>query len=62
MNDLKTSDAVVSGQAERIPAVLKAGQAIAHAVIHVTRKDTGIVDTYNVDFIPLPADQQPKEA
>lgn len=62
MNEIKASDAAVFGQAERIPAALKAQQAIAHAVIHVTRKDTGKVDTYNLDFIPLPADQQPKEA
>lgn len=62
MNEIKASDAAVSGQAERIPAALKAQQAVAHAVIHVTRKDTGKVDTYNLDFFPLPDDQQPKEA
>lgn len=62
MNEIKANDAVVSGQAERIPAALKAQQAVAHAVIHVTRKDTGKVDTYNLDFFPLPEDQQPKEA
>ena len=62
MNEIKASDAAVSGQAGRIPAALKAQQAVAHAVIHVTRKDTGKVDTYNLDFFPLPADQQPKEA
>jgi len=62
VNEIKANDATVSGQAERIPAALKAQQAVAHAVIHVTRKDTGKVDTYNLDFFPLPEDQQPKEA
>jgi len=59
---LGAQDAQVAGQAERIPAALKAQQAVAHAVIHVTRKDTGKVDTYDLDFYPLPDEQQPKEA
>ena len=48
MNEIKANDAVVSGQAERIPAALKAQQAVAHAVIHVTRKDTGKVEDYTL--------------
>lgn len=33
MNDLKTEDAQMSGQAQRIPAALKAQSAIAQAIM-----------------------------
>lgn len=61
MSELKASEAVMAGQAARIPAALKAQQAIAHATIQITRAGTGKVEEYKLDFIPLP-DEQPKEA
>ena len=62
MSELQAPEAVVSGQAQRIPAALKAQQAVMHATIQVTRAETGKVETYDLTFTPLPADQQPKEA
>lgn len=62
MSELQASEAAVSGQASRIPAALKAQQAIATATIQVTRADTGKVEEYELTFTPLPADDQPKEA
>lgn len=58
---LGAQDAQVAGQAERIPAALKAQQAVATAQIQVTRAGTGKVETYDLTFTPLPEDQ-PKEA
>lgn len=62
MSELQASEAAVSGQAERIPAALKAQGAIAHATIQITRAATGKVEEYQLAFTPLPADDQPKEA
>lgn len=62
MNELKTEDAQMSGQAQRIPAALKAQGAIAHATVQITRAATGKVEEYQLAFTPLPADDQPKEA
>lgn len=62
MSELKASAAAVVGQAARIPAALKAQQAIATATIQVTRAGTGKVEEYELTFTPLPADDQPKEA
>lgn len=61
MNEIQAAEAVVSGQAERIPAALKAGQATMTATIQITRAQTGKVEEYNLTFTPVPEDQ-PKEA
>lgn len=58
MNDLKTEDAQMSGQAQRIPAALKAQSAIAHATIQITRAETGKVEEYELTFTPLPENDQ----
>lgn len=60
MSELKTGEAVMSGQAARIPAALKAQGAIAHATIQITRAETGKVEEYELTFTPLP--EEPKEA
>lgn len=62
MTELKSDESQVAGQAQRIPAALKAQQAIAHATIQVTRAATGKVEEYQLTFTPLPADDQPQEA
>lgn len=59
---LGAQDAQVAGQAQRIPAALKAQQAVMQASIQITRAATGQVENYDLTFTPLPADQQPKEA
>jgi hypothetical protein len=56
MNEVKSSDAVVSGQAERIPAI-KAQQSSMTATIQVTRAGTGRVESYDLTFTPIPEDQ-----
>lgn len=58
---LGAQDAQVAGQAERIPAALKAQQAIATAQIQIIRAGTGKVEDYTLTFTPIP-DEQPKEA
>lgn len=61
MNEVKASDASVSGQAERIPFALKAQQSVMTAQIQITRAGTGKVEDYTLTFTPIPEDQ-PKEA
>ena len=61
MNEIKASDAAVSGQAERIPAVLKAQQPVLTAQIQIIRAGTGKVENYTLTGTPAP-DEQPKEA
>jgi hypothetical protein len=57
-NDIKASDAAVSGQASIIRAAdklksdLQAQPAIVRATIHITRKATGKVDTYEITGTP----------
>ena len=60
MNELKTSDAVVAGQAERIPAALKAQQPVLTAQIQIIRAGTGKVENYTLTGTPE-SDEQPKE-
>lgn len=60
MTELKSSDSTMSGQAARIPAALKAQQAVMQATIQITRAETGKVEEYKLDFTTLP--DQPKEA
>lgn len=48
MNELKAEEASASGQAARIPAALKAQQAVLTATIQITRKDTGKVEEYQI--------------
>ena len=59
MNDLKTQDATVSGEAQRIPANVAAQGATITAQIHVKRAATGLVEDYTLEFSALP--EQPKE-
>ena len=51
-NDLQADDAKVAGEATRIPAALKAQDAVLKATIHVTRKATGKVETYEIVGTP----------
>ena len=62
MNKLQAPEASVSGQAARIPAALKAQSGTLTATIQITRAATGKVEEYQLEFTPLPADEQPKEA
>ena len=59
--ELKSQPAAMSGQAQRIPAALKAQNAVLHATIHITRKATGLTETYEITGTPLPETDQPKE-
>lgn len=47
MNELQSSEAAVSGQAERIPA-LQAQQPVLTATIQITRAATGKVEEYTL--------------
>lgn len=53
-NKVEAQPAEMSGQA----AVIRAKKAIFTATVHVTRKDTGRIDTYEVVGT---AEDQPKE-
>lgn len=44
MNELKSGDASMQGQA----AVIRAQPAVLRATVHVTRKATGLTETYEV--------------
>jgi hypothetical protein len=60
-NEVKAQPATMSGQAQRIPAALKAQNAVMHATIHVTRKATGLTETYQIVGTPLATETEPKE-
>ena len=62
MNELQAPEASVSGQAVRIPAAMKAQESRLTATVQITRAATGKVEEYQLEFTPLPADEQPKEA
>ena len=61
MNELQAPEATMACQAERIPAALKAGNAIAKATIQITRAGTGKVEEYELTFTPE-SEQQDTEA
>lgn len=48
MHELKSEDAAVSGEAARIPAAMKAQQAVLAATIQITRAATGKVEEYTL--------------
>lgn len=52
MNEAKAQPAQVSGQAGRTPAV-KAQPAVLKATVHITRKETGKVETYEITGTPV---------
>lgn len=58
---LGAQDAQVAGQADRIPAALKAQQPVLTAQIQIIRAGTGKVENYTLTGTPAP-DEQPKEA
>ncbi len=63
MSELNASEAVMAGQAARIPAALKASSAVITATIQVTRAETGKVEEYTLQMTPLDDQQeQQKEA
>lgn len=47
-NEVKAQPASVSGEAQRIPAAVKAQAAVVRATIHITRKATGLTETYEL--------------
>ena len=51
-NETKAQPAQVNGQAGRVPAAVKARDAVLRATIHVTRKATGITETYEIVGTP----------
>jgi hypothetical protein len=57
MIEIQSQPAVVAGDAARIPAAVKAGQAVLHAVIQITRAGTGKVEEYTITGTPV-ADTQ----
>jgi hypothetical protein len=63
MHELKPDDATVSGEATVIRAAdkLQAQPAVLRATVHVTRKATGKVDTFEIVGTPAPATPE-KEA
>ena len=61
MSELKASEAVMAGQAQRIPAALKAQQPVLTAQIQIIRAGTGKVENYTLTGTPAP-DEQTKEA
>ena len=62
MNEVKAQPAQVSGQAQRISAAEKAQMALAaqpavlRATIHITRKATGLTETYEI--VGTPAEEK----
>ena len=48
MQEIKSQPAEVQGQAQRIPAAVKAQPAILRATIQVTRAATGKVEEYEI--------------
>lgn len=60
-HELESRPALLMGQAERVPAAVKAGPALLRATIQVTRAATGKVETYEVVGTALPA-EHPKES
>lgn len=53
MSEVQAQPAQMAGQAGRVPAEVKAQPAVLKATIHVTRKDTGKVDTYEITGTPV---------
>jgi hypothetical protein len=51
-NTLKAGESKVGGDAARIPAALKAQEAVLRATIHVTRKVTGVIETFEIVGTP----------
>lgn len=60
-HEIKSGDAVMTGQAARIPAALKASEAQMTAQVQIIRAGTGKVEDYTLTFTPLPDNEQPKE-
>ncbi len=58
MNELNACEAAMSGQAMRVPAALKADNAVLRATIQVTRAATGLTETYEITGTPLPDDEK----
>lgn len=58
MEQIQAQPAVMQGTAERIPAAIKAAEAVLHATITITRAGTGKVEHYTITGTA----EQPKEA
>ena len=62
--DLRAQPALLHGEARRISAeekaemALKAQPAILRATIHITRADSGKVETYEITGTSLPDDKE----
>jgi len=60
-NELQAAPAVVAGVAQRISAadkalVVLAQPAVVRATIHITRKATGLIETYELIGTPVAGD------
>jgi hypothetical protein len=53
MQEIKSQPAVLLGQAQRIPAAVKAQPAVLRATIQITRAATGQVEEYTIVGTPI---------
>ena len=60
-NNVSAQPATVSGQAERIPAALKAQNAVLTATVQIIRAGTGKVEEYTITGTPLPPEDKAPE-
>ena len=55
---MNASEATCSGQGEVTPACMQAQQPVLRMTVHITRKDTGKVETYELIGTPIEDKEQ----